>query len=535
MAKRDKSGVARNTACHRTPKWLAPRPRASVSAAASWSARGKRYSARRRFEEVRRGKETAAGTQAIWSAVASGIPRDTAFKRNKTEPKMKKKLKLDAFTPISPAHAAIPGRTPAARVAALALALVLARPAAAAEVAGFDIHGFVDARAGRRLQEDPVERGTSLAEIRAQIAAERRTDLGTLMLRADFVYDAVPRASRIDLKTGEGWLDLREANGLFSPVSWADIKIGRQILTWGVGDMLFVNDLFPKDWRAYFIGRDTDYLKAPSDALLISLFPGPVDLDIVYTPQFDPDRYICGSRLSYWNPMLGRRAGRDAVADPETPGDWFSDDEIALRARRTIGGWELALYGYEGFWKSPEGFNPVTARARFPTLGVYGVSARGGLAGGLVSFEAAQYDSREDRDGRDPFVPNSQKRLLVGYEREIARNLQASVQYYAEIMDDAGAYRATLPTGMHPRDDVRQVVTLRLTRLALNQNLTLSLFLYVSPSDRDGYLRPAVTYKATDDWLFAAGANLFFGRDDHTFFGQFEKNNNIYVAVRRSF
>ncbi len=418
---------------------------------------------------------------------------------------------------------------------ALLTALAIVRLGTAAEVAGFDIHGFVDTRAGHRMQSDPTQRGTSLAEIRTQLSAERVGDFGTLMFRSDFLYDAVPRSSRIDWKTGEGWFDLREANGLFSPTAWADVKIGRQILTWGVGDMLFINDLFPKDWRSFFTGRDTDYLKAPSDALQVSLFPGPFDLDIVYTPQFDPDRFICGERLSYWNPQLGRRAGRDAIADPITPSDWFSDDEIALRARRTLGGYEFALYGYEGFWKSPEGFDPATGRPRFPLLGVYGASVRGDLAGGLASLEAGYYDSREDRDGRDPFVPNSQTRLLVGYEREIVRDLQAAVQYYTEFMDDYGAYRATLPDGMRPRDDVRHVVTLRLTKFSMNQNLTLSLFLYLSPSDRDGYLRPSVAYKATDNWLVAAGANLFFGRDDHTFFGQFEKNNNIYAAVRRSF
>ena len=302
-----------------------------------------------------------------------------------------------------------------------------------------------------------------------------------------------------------------------------------------MGDLLFVNDLFPKDWRSYFVGRDTDYLKAPSDAIQVALFPGPFDLDIVYTPQFDPDRYLCGERISYWNPALGRRSGRDAIADPVTPDAVFRDDEIALRVRRTVGGWELALYGYEGFWKSPEGFDPVSARPRFPALGAYGLSARGGFAGGLASLEAGHYDSREDRSGRDPFTPNSQTRALVGYEREAGRDLQVGVQYYVECMADHGAYRATLPAGMRPRDEVRHVMTLRLTRFALNQNLTLSLFLSFSPSDRDGYLRPAVSYKATDNWLFATGANLFFGRDDHTFFGQFEKNNNVYAAARRSF
>jgi hypothetical protein len=77
-----------------------------------------------------------------------------------------------------------------------------------------------------------------------------------------------------------------------------DVKLGRQILTWGTGDLIFINDLFPKDWISFFIGRDTDYLKAPSDAIKVSLFGEQANLDIVYTPQFDSDRFIEGRCLA---------------------------------------------------------------------------------------------------------------------------------------------------------------------------------------------------------------------------------------------
>ena len=31
------------------------------------------------------------------------------------------------------------------------------------------------------------------------------------------------------------------------------------------------------------------------------------------------------------------------------------------------------------------------------------------------------------------------------------------------------------------------------------------------------------------------GGNIFVGADDHTFFGQFERNNNLYASVRYGF
>ena len=37
-----------------------------------------------------------------------------------------------------------------------------------------------------------------------------------------------------------------------------DVKIGQQVLTWGTGDYVFLNDLFPKDYPSFFAGRSDD-------------------------------------------------------------------------------------------------------------------------------------------------------------------------------------------------------------------------------------------------------------------------------------
>ena len=126
-------------------------------------------------------------------------------------------------------------------------------------------------------------------------------------------------------------------------------------------------------------------------------------------------------------------------------------------------------------------------------------------------------------------------RYLAGYEQELMRNLTGGIQYYVENMCDYDAYRRTLPDGMAARDEFRHVLTLRLTQLLMHQNLGLGLFLYWSPSDHDAFVRPKANYKLNDHWIVEIGGNLFIGEDDHTFFGQFERNNNLYAAVRYGF
>lgn len=403
------------------------------------------------------------------------------------------------------------------------------------EASDWEFSGFADARTGLRLQDDAHQDDQTLNELRVQLSQFLYHDQFTLTVRSDLLLDGVMEEyDQLDLERGDGAFDLRELNVLFTPVDWADVKVGRQILTWGTGDLLFINDLFPKDWNSFLSGRDEEYLKAPSDAIFTSFFPSFGSIDVAYMPRMDADRYIDGRRVSYWNPGLQRLAGEDAVVDADERDSWFQDHEISARFYRPVFNYEGALYAYHGFWKSPSGSDAVTGNAYFPGLNVYGASLRGALGEGLLNLETGYYDSREDRSGDDPLVPNSELRFLVGYEREAAQDLTASVQYYVEWMQDYDRYM-TGASAATARDEFRHVLTLRLTQRLMNQNLTLGLFTFYSPSDNDAYLRPNATYKVSDNWTATAAGGLFFGEDDHTFYGQFEQNSNVSLSLRYSY
>jgi hypothetical protein len=230
---------------------------------------------------------------------------------------------------------------------------------------------------------------------------------------------------------------------------------------------------------------------------------------------------------------LERLAGRDAMIAADKPDRWFRDDEIAVRVYKTINNYELALYGYRGFWKRPGGQTPTGADI-FPDLNVYGASARGQISKGIGNIELAYYQSVDDEGGSNPLVNNSEMRYLVGYTQDLAKDFNASLQYYIEQMMDYHEYKESL-TGGPARDRHRHVITLQLTKLLMNQNLELSLPSYYSPSDQDAYFRPNIHYKYTDKITVETGANIFLGEAPHTFFGQFENNTSIYAAVRYSF
>ncbi len=394
--------------------------------------------------------------------------------------------------------------------------------------------GFLEARIGPRLQNDSGQGAFTIGETRLHLESQWEPGGLAIRLAGDAVYDEVVDRRKPKLETGEGAFDLREANVLWRPLDFADVKAGRQILTWGVGDLIFINDLFPKDFQAFFIGRDEEYLKAPSDAVRVSLFHDIANVDLIYTPRFDADRFIDGSRLSYFNPTVGEIVGNDTVLAPVKPEKWFSDDEFAGRLHRQIGAFEIASYGYVGFFKGPAGFDE-TGQFFFPRLSVYGASFRGPFQNGILTAEFGRYLSRDDPNGANPFIPNSDSRFLVGYERELAPEVTAAVQYFAQIRSDQQAFLETLPPGAPTLGKARHLLTVRLTKLALNQNLTLSAFNFWSPNEHDGHLRLRASYKLSDDWLVEAGGNIFYGPRNDIFFSQLKDNTNLFAAARRSF
>lgn len=399
----------------------------------------------------------------------------------------------------------------------------------------FGMTGFVETRVGARLASQPYEKRMSIGETRMQLQAEKFWDNVSARVTGDFVADPVADRWAIDLDEGDGWLDLREAFLSWRATDFMDIKAGRQILTWGTGDLIFLNDMFPKDFDSFFIGRDEEYLKAPSDALKTSFFTDFANLDVIYTPNFDSDRYADGARISTYDPFSGGQTATDNILKTDRRGHWFAEDEWAARLYRNFGAYETALYGYDGYWKNPQGIDMANLRATFPRLSVYGASVRGPVAKGIGNLEVAYYDSRDDRAGANPLLPNDQFRFLAGYEQELATELTGGFQYNLERTLDYSGLKANAPAGSPIPDENRHVVTVRLTKQMMNQDLTLSLFNFYSPSDQDGYIRPKANYKINDQWTAEVGGNVFYGQERRTFFGQLEDNTNVYASIRYSF
>ena len=392
----------------------------------------------------------------------------------------------------------------------------------------WQVSGFAELGYGHFLQDNVVESPSSLSEARGRMDINYSHQAFEFNASGDLVYD--------DVLNDTFWQT--RVLTLSTSFSMLDVKIGRQVLTWGTGDYVFLNDLFAKDWQSFFSGRDDEYLKAPSNSVRLTAYAGDFSFDFAWTPKFTPDNYLTGERFSFYSPIHGENIA---------PGDNFiveqtNDDQFSMRISTTQNGVEYALYGYKGFWTSPLSVKPSEenneqGHAYFSKMNAYGASALTPLGKGLFNAEFSYYNSLEDSNGDKANIANSQLRFLLGYEQELAKDFTASMQYYLEKTLDYDQYQASLAlvneeVAEQAVAEHRHVLTTRLRYATHQQNLIYNLFAFYSPTDNDSYIKPSVTYRYSDELSFSFGANIFIGKDKHTFFGQHEDNSNAWLRMR---
>lgn len=400
------------------------------------------------------------------------------------------------------------------------------------------LHGFVEQAFGGRLSRDTLTKHQdyNMLEQRLQIKTRYRipgentfSEWGTAVnFKGDLLLD--------EYFDTTATFDIRESNISFRPLSSLDIKAGRQVLTWGTGDYLFINDLFPKDYVSFFIGRDDEYLKLPSDAVRFSFYPKIFNIDFVTIPHFTPNTIPDGERLSFFDSFQGGIAGRSVETNAVKPAMQGRNIQYALRVYRNFSSLEAALYYYRGFDPWPRSYLDEPSRQLFyERLDSYGASIRAPFAAGIGNIEMAYYHSPQDDAGDNRLIENSMLKWLFGYEKDLGNDLKVGFQYlFEQRLDYSGYAQALLPQDFF-WDEYRHLLTQRITKFFRNQTVQFTLFNFWSPSDRDGYLRTSLSFDITDQWKLTVGMNLPWGEQDTTDFGMMKKNKNAYVRVRYSF
>lgn len=389
-----------------------------------------------------------------------------------------------------------------------------------------NIHGFFQGNYSAGLYGSNPDGGDfKWAEEKLQLKISADKESFYLFLKGELSYDHISEESELELR--EGYLD-------YLSNDW-DLRLGRQVITWGLGDLIFINDVFPKDYEAFFSGRPMEYLKKGIDGIKLGIYPSFASAELVIIPFFEPNVYQDNKRFWMFDPMplvMNRRE--------EEPTINMENTEIALRVYRDIAGLDTSLYFYRGFFRQPSILpdnlsTPTKITLFYPELTVYGASLQGRALNGIISLEGGYYASRQDRKGTDPMIPNQSTKFLIGYQRQLREDFTAGMQYYTVYMHDYNQYKINLSSGFPQEKRLQDLLTLRLTHLFMHQTLRLSFFSFWSLSDGDYMFIPEVKYNFSDHVWAAIGADIFGGGEVWNQFGQLDKNDNIYLQMRYEF
>jgi len=387
------------------------------------------------------------------------------------------------------------------------------------------IHGFAQGNYSFGARTNPEGKDFKWAEERFQLKLDVPKESFRLFIKTDASFDHIDEKGSLELR--EGYID-------YTAQKW-DLRAGRQIITWGLGDLIFINDVFPKDYEAFFSGRPLEYMKRGIDGVKIGAYPEFASFEFIAIPVFEPNNYTDARRFYMFDPMpnVTNREEKDPASN-------FKNTEFAVRAYRDIAGFDASVYFYRGFYRKPymipDDLNNTTKITfHYPKLSVYGASLQGRALDGVLSFEAGWYDSRQDRKGVDYTVPNSQTKFLVGYQRQLWEDFTIGLQYFTEYMHDYSEYKKAQPGGLPKDRKTGQLATVRLTQLLMHQTMKLSLFSFYSTSEGDYLINPEIKYNFSDNIWAAIGANIFGGGEKWSQFGQLDKNDNVYLQLRYEF
>lgn len=413
-----------------------------------------------------------------------------------------------------------------------------------------NLSGFVDfEQGGRTSGAGPAYSGVDsrdyvLANRRLRLKSEKSFDEGSVYFKIDFNHDGIK---------DEFSFDIREARFQYSIGKSTDISIGRQVSTWGVGDLVFINDLFPKNWVAHFSGREFDMIKDPSDTLRVTHYMGTWTFDLVVTPEFTADTTPTGCKYEVFDPNQGVVVLNEqaclGTSVLQRNSKSFSETELALSFKKKMGNHEFTLYGYKGFYKSPKGLQAGTLPGGgagllpyYPKLEVYGASYEGQLGPGILSFETGYYNSKEDSKGTQFLIENSMLKYLVGYRMDVSKSLSFGLQWYEEMMIDYSNYEQSFlvanPAGHEYRlEKQRDTFTLRLGFKAMQETLMINWFSYFRPQDKDSFHKLEIIKRVSDQLQISTGANIFTGDSNYQdrSFGMLKDADNVFVHFKYIF
>jgi hypothetical protein len=146
---------------------------------------------------------------------------------------------------------------------------------------------------------------------------------------------------------------------------------------------------------------------------------------------------------------------------------------------------------------------------------------------GEASYYLNKYFQTESVKDRDGVAKHNYLYYMLGCDYHIMENLDINVQFIQKVISNYSRHLFERET--------QNSFSLFLQTDFLHETLKGKVLLIYNASEGDFWISPEVSYDISDKWQIAFGANFFEGGSKDDFFGQFDKNDQVYFEIKLGF
>lgn len=385
-----------------------------------------------------------------------------------------------------------------------------------AQDATISFNGFADTYHAIQIKH-PHEYLSSRTRVRLEMRADY--DNSSFYASTNAIYNSI-----VSENTG---LSLHEAYFLYNGNS-IEVKLGRQIITWGVADGIPLTDVIsPMDYTE-FMANDYDDIRIPVNAARIRYQAGLMNLDAVFVPS--PEFYKLPLQSSNpWNRGFTSSLEMDLSDTPEIR---LKNSEYGLRSSLFLSGIDFSFCALHTFNKSPimriteDDSRGVYLKGFYDEMIVLGTNVSIPFGEFVFRGEFAEYlgEALQTKTYNDIIHKNTEQ-ALAGIDWYAQNDWTFMLQYMHRHIPD---HTQELDQKRH-----KSTITFRISKELLRNTLKLSESGTIYINDRAIYSRTQAEYQLNDQISLYAGLDIFYG--EKGIFDRYEENSEIWVKARYNF
>lgn len=313
-----------------------------------------------------------------------------------------------------------------------------------------------------------------------------------------------------------------------------DVRVGKQIITWGRADALNPTDnLTPKDFTL-LSAKDEEERRIGSYAIKANVYRGTYTLSAIWIPLFNPSTI-----------PLTAPPGLTITEDKRDSGA-FTYQALALKLDQTGGDLDWSVSYYAGLDVNPIGvpLSPTRIELRHTRIQVVGgdfarTVGRYGMRGEVA------YTHTQNASGADPFIKKPFLFAVLGADRDLAEDLNVNLQVYQRtivnyrdpfaISDPVVRFASVQNATFNQQLDRYQFgLTGRIKATWWHQTLESEVLGVWNANRGDVFVRPSLAYAFTDVWKGFIGWDVFTGQRN-SFFGRLQPTSAFFAELRATF